>query len=202
MRILLPLLVLYSSSIDGQICSQPRLGLSIQFCQKCGSPGLDDFCIKRYGKCGTYTVAVGNTGYGNLGGPAGLPPHGYYSGFTNGLPSSCAELVRVASAIPNSALQTSSFTVYSQTGDWGASLPRVFFNPLVAQFLNVQYPLHHCLENNAGFPNKVWNYANPYKPNLNNLRLDSFYFNANGNNTWSYQCYCDYCSRCQQCTNG
>ncbi|CAL1541308.1 unnamed protein product [Lymnaea stagnalis] len=196
------LLVACLALTHGQLSYDAQLGLSIQFCQRCGTPGLDDFCIKRYGRWGQTVPAVGNAGFGTFGGPTGRPPHGYFSGVTNNVPNSCVTLKQYAAAIPNRGLQTNSIPVYVQTGDWGATVPRVFFNPIVAQFLPVQYPLDHYLDNNARFPNGVWNYANPSRPVKNAYRLDSFYYQDTGNNTWSYQCYCDWCQQAQQCTNG
>ncbi|KAH9490817.1 hypothetical protein Btru_032487 [Bulinus truncatus] len=158
---------------------------------------ITDFCIKRYGVCKRFPQPKINAVVGWTG---GLPPHGYLSG--GNPPKTCNKIINIAKQIPNRNLINGTIRVYGQTGDWGRSLPRVFFNPALVPYLEVEQPLHQCLENNAPFPNGMWNYANPFQPNPRFLRTDSFHYNEDGNNTWSYQCYCDFCYSCQGCTNG
>ncbi|XP_059168400.1 uncharacterized protein LOC131950313 [Physella acuta] len=173
----------------------PRLGLSLNFCQRCGPGGLDDFCVKRYDKC---LSRVASTAYNTV--PDAPPPHGYRS--SGPFPASCIKLVNVTNSIPNRAGITGTTPIYLQTRDWGNSLPRVYFNPAVVPFLNIVLPLHQCLANNAPFPNGRWNWNNPYNIRYG-YRTDSFYYiDDSGNYVWSYQCYCDYCNSCQSCTNG
>ncbi|KAK6965229.1 hypothetical protein BgiMline_029229 [Biomphalaria glabrata] len=204
---LLLLTLTVTATYGADSCFNADLGISRQFCQPCGTPGLDDFCVKRYGACGNYVVGGSNL-YGLLGGGAGLPPHGYLStGSATAPPATCQGLIDLVSKLPNRNLGTNTIPIYNQIGSfptYGATkIPRVAFNNFLLTWLRIDRTnVHQCLENNVPKhpygPNGRWNtiWTNPRY-----LRLDSFDFEYNGNNTWSYQCYCDFCNACQSCAD-
>uniref|UniRef100_A0A0B7AHY4 Uncharacterized protein n=1 Tax=Arion vulgaris TaxID=1028688 RepID=A0A0B7AHY4_9EUPU len=178
------------------ICEDAQLGLYLHSCQPCGSPGLDDMCIKRAGSCSYYNTGAGNTAYGDLGGANGLPPFGYISNANP--PTTCTVIKAAAASIPNRAGTTGTIPVYTRAADWGKSWPNIRVNPTIIQFLRILYPTHNCIENSLGFPNGRWNWQNANDARQGS-RVDTFFYEDNGNSTWSYQCYCDFCRQCQSC---
>jgi len=182
-------------------CESAALGLSSRSCQRCGSPGLDDFC--RQNSYGTSRCNY----------PSG-PPYGYlYSSSTTGtvttLPASCTQIQTAASrvgvVIPFTNTAQSVYIDASSSG-WSEQYPKAYVNPSLYRAWSY-LTMNDCLNNNLPigntYLNGVWN--RPYtRSQFSYDRYDSYTFldTATQNYTWSYQCYCDWCNSCQSCTNG
>ncbi|XP_005112758.1 uncharacterized protein LOC101861933 [Aplysia californica] len=143
---------------------------------------MENFCKKtRNGRpCGPYYTG---------------PPYGYSNPVAKAgdVPPSCTTLRDIAKRVlrPGGGATTGQ-AVYAPATIMDVRLPYVYVNPEVTRYLQIINAFDCQQITYQGLPNIYWN--SYYR------RLDSFQFLDNGNYTWSYQCYCDFCYSCKECS--